>query len=734
MATQRSAGSGRLTTRQSDGTLILEGRYVLLQPLGVGGVGTVFEARDLELDRAVAIKILHRSRRNPGGLDRLAREANAMARINHPNVVQVFDVGHYDGLEGEDSRLRGLPPEGLFVVMELVRGTDLEAWLRVPRPQPRVLDVFVQAARGLAAAHEQGVLHRDFKPSNVLLARDGTARVTDFGLAAACEPSGSVEDEHGIDDDAWVTDSLTKTGLTVGTPAYMAPEQHRGRALDPRTDQYSFFVALAEALYGDRPAQGESLATLLRSKLELDLPRRKGIPRWLHRALRRGLQPEPKHRFASIADALVALERRRGWGRRVPMFAWGGAALACAVAWTLPADPSRAPMPEARAASEPISLPESTTDAPPPTHWKPNRVALADRPIAPGGTPLERQAILATFKWLSDTGPERQDPQLRRERIDAVRRQTKDLGDPALMAEADLFYALSLANAGQSEEAKHTAEQAFRLAEETREHGVAARAASMCMSFQVPYSDPWHRWARQAELQIDLSHGDPNTEMALAQELGFAAMDSENWEEALLHWQRVLEIGDASFGRAHPGMASALGMIAHVHGALEQPEQEVEALRGSLEIMLTVMPEEHEGIADTRVELGLALMDLGAPVEAVDQVEQGLELLEGAPPSPFRKDALGQAHWAMGTLMFDLGRYEDAIAALEGTVPYLDEHVPYNGMSVYGQIADSYLELGRRREAIEALKNALTFVDADAPEWPERIEIRARLADLEAER
>lgn len=433
-------------------------------------------------------------------------------------------------------------------------------------------------------------------------------------------------------------------------------------------------------------------------------------------------------------DHALIVQERKAWRRGVPMFAWAGAAVACALAWTVPADPSRAPMAEARAATQPIVLPEASDSPSIPSRWEPNRVAFADRPIAPGGDARERQSIRATFQWLSDTGSMSQDPDNRRERIEAVRAQARAFGDPALIAEADLFYAIALANEDRIEEATSAAENAFRLAEESREHGVAARAASMCMGFQRPYSDPWNRWSRQAELQIDLAGGEPHTEMALAEELGFAAMDAEKWEEALLQWQRVIEIADAAFGEAHPAMASALSMLAHVHGALEQPEQEVEALRGSLEIMQTVLPDEVEVIADTHIELGLALMNVGDPVEAVNQVDEGMALLQALDPSPHRDDSLGHAHWAMGMLMQDLGRHEDAVEKLEGVLPFLDEHFPYNGMSVYRAIAESQLEMGKRRAAIRSLREALKFVDPDAPEWPERIEVRAMLADLEAER
>jgi serine/threonine protein kinase len=196
------------------------GRYRLGRRLGAGGMGMVFEADDLELHRRVALKLLYADPSADLEQTRaqLLREARAMAQTNHPNVVAVYDVGRIG--------------EQVFLAMELVEGSTLAAWLRSARPRAEILRVFVMAGRGLEAAHATGLVHRDFKPDNVLIGGDGRARVTDFGLALVARASGGPGSSAGVGASADVRASMTvstERGATVGTPAYMAPEQLRGQ-------------------------------------------------------------------------------------------------------------------------------------------------------------------------------------------------------------------------------------------------------------------------------------------------------------------------------------------------------------------------------------------------------------------------------------------------------------------------------------------------------------------------
>ena len=274
------------------------GRFVLLGKLGSGGMGVVYAAYDEELDRRVALKLVHEQLADRDR--RLVQEARAAARLSHPNVVAIHDVGTWRGQ--------------VFLAMEYVDGPTLRAWLAERKRSVReILDVFVQAARGLAAAHAAGVVHRDFKPENVLIGAGPTVRVVDFGLART---DGRVAEISSSQHDRSPT--ITRTGAVMGTPAYMAPEQHVGAPLDARADQFAFCVALWEALYGKRPFAGDSLAAIATAVLDgaiVEPSDDAGVPARLRRVLRRGLAIDPAARHPSM-DALVA-ELERDPARRV---------------------------------------------------------------------------------------------------------------------------------------------------------------------------------------------------------------------------------------------------------------------------------------------------------------------------------------------------------------------------------------------------------------------------------
>jgi tetratricopeptide (TPR) repeat protein len=289
------------------------GRYIVRERIGAGGMGEVHAAYDPELDRKVAIKLLHRDL-GAQATDRLRREARTMARLSHRNLVAVHDVGEHDG--------------HLFLAMEYVEGGTLRGWAR-DRPWREVLRAYLDAGRGLAAAHAAGVVHRDFKPDNVLLGKDGRVAVTDFGIArrgaaADDEPSG-----HGpaLDDVA-----LTSTGAMIGTPLYMSPEQLDGEAADARSDQFAFAVALWEALYGSHPlvergADLEAVRTAMRKGDRLTAPARPAPPR-VGRALVRALRPDPAARWSSLTALLAELDVLRPRTLRLALAAGGAVALA----------------------------------------------------------------------------------------------------------------------------------------------------------------------------------------------------------------------------------------------------------------------------------------------------------------------------------------------------------------------------------------------------------------------
>jgi len=283
------------------------GRHAVLGTLGQGGMGVVLRAYDRELDRQVALKVLHREL-GEHHTTRLRREAQAMAKLSHPNVVQVYEVGELDGQT--------------FVAMELVKGKTLREWLQQqPPPDWRAcVRLFLQLGAGLAAAHERGLVHRDFKPGNAIIDDKGRARVLDFGLARQGEDDGG-SDEHPLIASQRTTTaehepvpldvSLTTTGAVLGTPAYMPPEQMRGQQADARSDQFSFCVSLYEAVYGQRPYEGSSMVALMvsmESRAVRPPPKRNKVPAALRRALLRGLAVDPAERWPAME---VLLERLR---------------------------------------------------------------------------------------------------------------------------------------------------------------------------------------------------------------------------------------------------------------------------------------------------------------------------------------------------------------------------------------------------------------------------------------
>jgi tetratricopeptide (TPR) repeat protein len=278
------------------------GRYLLLQVVGRGGMGVVYAAYDPELDRRIALKLLTASDAGgPISRSRLVREAKALARVSHPNVVTVHDAGTI----GDE----------VFIAMEFIEGATVGRWLREkPRSWREVCGVFLQAGRGLAAAHEAGLVHRDFKPENVLIRSDGRVLVTDFGLARP--PSGPTQSSAPPEAAAV---EITQPGAVAGTPAYMAPEQMRGAPVDARSDEFSFCVALHEALYGERPRPGEPAPDSGDRFLSprADLLRTRRVPRHIRHAVARGLRSDPRERFPSMSELLAVLGRdpRRRWIR-----------------------------------------------------------------------------------------------------------------------------------------------------------------------------------------------------------------------------------------------------------------------------------------------------------------------------------------------------------------------------------------------------------------------------------
>ena len=435
------------------------GRYTIVRRLGSGAMGVVYAGRDEELDRTVAIKLLHR-RTHDAAQIRFAREAQGLARLSHPNVVQIYEIGEHEGAS--------------FMAMEYVDGETLASWRqKAARPWREVLPVLVEAGRGLAAAHRKGLIHRDFKPENVMVDGEGRVRVMDFGLVAVDAPNRgtgeleldaegvlarrqAIEELEATNRELAVTsaspldNALTKTGSVLGTPAYMSPEQYSGLGTDARSDQFSYCVAAWELLYGQRPFSATKITQLfedIAAGRHDPPPADVEVPSWIHAVIVRGLAPEPRERWPNMDALLDALGRdptvRRRW--------WTvGAVTVVTVAALLGARELRAEA-EREAITAACAVEADAIQA----DWNPAREAELAAGFTATGLPFadeswtRTQATLATYasEWAELRGSSCREAGLEQVRSEAEQAQVRDCLDEARLAFAATLDVLATADA-----------------------------------------------------------------------------------------------------------------------------------------------------------------------------------------------------------------------------------------------------------------------------------------------
>jgi tetratricopeptide (TPR) repeat protein len=554
------------------------GRYVLLHPLGMGAMGTVYAAVDPRLGRTVAVKLLRGA--SADARARMRREAEALARLSHPHVVQVYDVGEHDGR--------------LYIAMELVAGVDLDIWLRTqPRSPQAVLAVFRQAALGLTAAHAAGLVHRDFKPSNALVDADEVLRLVDFGLVRASLGKQSSQEHHEQDWDP----AVTHPGSLLGTPAYMPPEQHAGARIDARSDQFAWCAALYQALWQEWPfGKGTIRQLRLRKELEQLVPPPRGAwaPDWLWRLLQRGLRADPALRWPSMTAVIEQLDRgmaRRSRGSMTRLWLWLGAlAVANTIAWA------------AGAPSEPT--------------YEPAPTAVEEWPLDLGPTVARTERDLA--RMLRSTGHFAAAEELLREAIET----SSASGDDELAADAMADLMILLADdLGHPDEAlewrPHLQAARRRIGAPTRLDAKLHEALGVALARRGD-----HHAAREhidRAIALRLQHGEHDTAELLTLRHHWVALQRrlDGLDVAITAGQAVLADRERLLGPSHPHVAASLRLLGIFHRERGDLRRAAESLLRALEVLEAAFGPHHYALAPVASSLGIVYLDAGRHDEAL---------------------------------------------------------------------------------------------------------------------
>jgi serine/threonine protein kinase/tetratricopeptide (TPR) repeat protein len=680
-------------------------------------MGVVWRARDPRLDRWVALKVMRvDTTEGSAGRLRLLREAQAMARLAHPNVVAVHDVGEVG--------------DGVFVAMELVEGEDLAQWLSARRRTWReIVPVFVAAGRGLAAAHAAGLVHRDFKPANVLVGKDGRARVTDFGLArseSAPPETGagvpSLPSPDLLESGEGLATPLTLAGTVMGTPPFMAPEQLEGRAVDARADQFSFCVSLWDALHGALPYPGQDPRELRRA-IALGPPKdaadRRGVPSWLSGVLRRGLSEDCGRRWPSMDALVAALERGMGRRRRIVL---GTVAAVAATGWL------SSVLLSARAPPGPCS---STPSSP----WESVTREAVRQAFAATGKPFSADAFIAADRALSATAT-----QLREERERACAPQRR--GGPSdeervlRLGCLDLAREDLAATAGVLRQAD--AETVQQLTEVLKSLPDARTCSEQRRLLQAPRlpGDPGER-ARYLELRgkiaeasaLDLAGKKERGQAMLREALPVARAGRWGRLEATAlmtlarsltqtkhHDEGLATVWDAWLAAEAAGddWLAAQAAVVGVNGASDRLGDVKEAERWA-RIAEAILKRTED--LDTLLRLSYARANL---LRSAGEFEKALALarstLERSLTRPeLAKSVASDARTLIASLLGDLGRFDEAVPlrreVLAGSLEVHGPHHPETAFA-YDGLARELYNVQRYDEAAPLSRTALEIYDS----------------------
>ena len=644
------------------------GRYVVIDRIGSGGMGVVYAAYDPELDRKIALKVLrHGSRGSPKDRQeqrtRLLREAQAMAKLSHPNVITVHDVGTVDG--------------NVFLAMEFIDGKTLGAWMKKRRAWRGVLPVFRRAAMGLAAAHDVGLVHRDFKPDNVLLGRDGRVLVTDFGLARpAAGKTGTFATVPSLSSEQVLTASLTQTGALVGTPAYMAPEQLAGERTDALSDQFSFFS----------PGNGRSLPELMNSVSEgrvRPVPREVSVPRWIRKVLLRGLAVESEDRFESMTALLAAL-RADPWAkwRRVATIAIPVSLLGVGLFAYRQSTHSDA------AYCDEIDRKLAGV-------WDEARREEIERTFAASGRGFSRDTFALVASAMDDYSAQ------------WVRMQSAACHDQVAGEQPQAILALRMTCLSRRRANLETLSDLLARADATTVEGAVDAVRSL-----PPLEICEDLDALTQRLPAAPAEADPEAVDALARKVAEAKLlrAAGKYSEVLsLSEQLVTEARELGH---RPLEAEGLMLVAEAHDLMGRVREAEPAYHAALSAALAAGHSE----VMARVSIGLVWLT-GVPERPLEESERwathGLAAAEQLGNDP---DITSQLHHALGVARLNHERFESAEQSLRASIRILTQAQGPDTAALggpIGSLAQLLARRGSKQEAIEQLERARRLVEAE---------------------
>lgn len=669
------------------------GRYQLGVRLGAGGMGVVYRAYDPELRRDVAIKLVPLpADRDP---ERTMAEARAMASVRHPNVVTVYDVGRV----GDE----------LYVVMELIDGTTLREWGTAKRTLDELLDAMRAAGMGLAAAHAVGIVHRDFKPDNVLVASDGRVAVTDFGLAALVETAATDPSPT----DAVPVDSQTTNRTAVsGTPGYMAPERWAGQRGDARLDQYAWAITVFELAFGKLPFKDHDPRGLV-ARIP-DRGQYGPVGHRVRRVLSRALAQRPSDRFETLPAAMAALSP--SLPRKL---LWPAAALATAALVAIVSAPGGAEVapcrPDAPAGSAEACIDDLAPDAP--LHVLPDDPAMV--------SPVARARVLLAEALAFDGA---NDVDMALAKLDAAEAILQDVAFDPAHAELALARGEIFQQVGRNDEALPLLERAVSVAVENGEYVVAAQAASHLAhdhGMRLRNREASARWGRAAVAYAERAESFTRLGTTYGA-LGDVALFEGRHEDARRYQQKALDIYievNGSPGRNGGVALSVLGTISQLEGDLDEAErlfqrsrEAIETWRpeGCLALMLPLNNLAELAVLREQPQRAVVLfdeaLDIASRMRGPDSLEVGTITHNSAEAwMALQRPDEAERRYARGVELFS--------ASLGAEHPFVAE-----GLTGW---AEALATLDRNEEAKRTVVRALRLLD-DAPDGAPKTLARAR--------